>query len=476
MTQAPERTVAKKKGTKVEDPRHPLHRLGALFDEDTMEPITPVDDCGMLAAVGRIGGMNAVAFCSDPTVMGGAMGKDGCEVVVKAYQRALTDRVPIVGLWHSGGARLAEGVISLHAVGQIFHAMTRASGTIPQVSVVLGPAAGGAAYGPALTDVVILGPEGRIFVTGPDVVRSVTGEDVDMLRLGGPEPHGRRSGVVHVLADSEADALARARHLVSLLGDQGRLDPTAIADVDLSNQLPESKKRAYDVHPLVESLLDADSSIELHARWAPNIVTTLGRFGGRTVGVIANNPLRLGGCLDSPSAEKAARFVRMCDAFGIPLIVLVDVPGYLPGVGQEWDGVVRRGAKLLHAFGEAVVPRVTVVTRKTYGGAYIAMNSRSLGATKVFAWPDAEVAVMGAVAAVRILHRRKLADVSPEIRPAVELELADEHARIAGGIDKAVEIGVVDEVVEPSRTRTAIARAIAGAGLVQRGAHGNIPL
>jgi acetyl-CoA/propionyl-CoA carboxylase carboxyl transferase subunit len=420
--------------------------------------------------------MTTVAFCSDPTVMGGAMGDDGCRVVVQAYQRALTDRVPIVGIWHSGGARLAEGVLSLHAVGQIFHAMTRASGTIPQVSVVLGPAAGGAAYGPALTDVVILGPEGRIFVTGPDVVRSVTGEDVDMLRLGGPEPHGRRSGVVHILSETEAEALQRARNVAHLLGAQGTLRVDQVEDRDLASLLPDSNKRAYDVHPLVDSILDEGTAEELHAKWAPNIVTALGRLGGRTVGVIANNPLRLGGCLDSLSAEKASRFVRMCDAFGVPLVVLVDVPGYLPGVGQEWDGVVRRGAKLLHAFGECVVPRVTVVTRKTYGGAYIAMNSRSLGATKVFAWPGAEVAVMGAVAAVRILHRRKLAEVAPEIRGQVELELADEHARIAGGIDKAVEIGVVDEVVDPARTRTVVASAIAGAGLVQRGAHGNIPL
>jgi len=395
---------------------------------------------------------------------------------VHAYERALADSVPIVGLWHSGGARLAEGVLSLHAVGLIFHAMTQASGRIPQISVVLGPAAGGAAYGPALTDVVILGPEGRIFVTGPDVVRSVTGEDVDMLRLGGPEPHGRRSGVVHILADSEVDALGRARSVASLLGVQGTLELKHVEDVDLAKMLPESKKRAYDVHPLVEAILDADTVQELHARWAPNIVTALGRFGGRSVGVIANNPLRLGGCLDSLSAEKASRFVRMCDAFGVPLIVVVDVPGYLPGVGQEWDGVVRRGAKLLHAFGEAVVPRVTLVTRKTYGGAYIAMNSRSLGATRVFAWPGAEVAVMGAVAAIRVLHRRKLLEVSPEIRPQVEAELAAEHERIAGGVDKAVEIGVVDEVVEPAVTRTALARAIIDAGIVQRGAHGNIPL
>ncbi len=475
MTQAPERPAAAKP-PREDDPRHPLRRLAAFFDEGVFEAISPVDDSGMLAAIGRVRGKTAVAFCSDPTVMGGAMGVDGCDVVVRAYQRALTDRVPIVGIWHSGGARLAEGVLSLHAVGRIFHAMTKASGVVPQLSVVLGPAAGGAAYGPALTDIVILGPEGRIFVTGPDVVRSVTGEDVDMLRLGGPEPHGRRSGVVHVLAETEEEALERTAALVELIGIQGTLEVDAVEDIELAELLPESNKRAYDVHPLVEAVLDDATSVELHAKWAPNIVTTLGRFGGRTVGVIANNPLRLGGCLDSLSAEKASRFVRMCDAFGIPLIVLVDVPGYLPGVGQEWDGVVRRGAKLLHAFGEAVVPRVTVVTRKTYGGAYIAMNSRSLGATKVFAWPGAEVAVMGAVAAVRILHRRKLAEVAPDIRAQVEAELAEEHARIAGGIDKAVEIGVIDEVVEPGRTRSAIARAIAGSGLVTRGGHGNIPL
>src|SRR5690606_32372161 len=234
--------------------------------------------------------------------------------------------VPVVGLWHSGGARLAEGVLSLHAVGEIFHIMTRASGRIPQISVVLGPAAGGAAYGPALTDVVILGPEGRIFVTGPDVVRSVTGEDVDMLRLGGPEPHGRRSGVVHLLADSEQQALDQAREVATLLGSQGELDVSAVEDRDLEALLPESRKRAYDVHPLVESILDEGTALELHARWAPNIVTSLGRMGGRTVGVIANNPLRLGGCLDSLSAEKASRFVRMCDAFGVPLVVVVDVP------------------------------------------------------------------------------------------------------------------------------------------------------
>lgn len=463
------------KPSREEDPRGPLKRLARLFDPGTVELITPFDDSGFVAAHGLIDGTRAAAYASDPTVQGGAMGDLGCKAILAAYERALADGIPVVGLLHSGGARLAEGVLSLHAVGEVFAIMTRASGKIPQLSLVLGPAAGGAAYGPALTDIVILGPDGRIFVTGPEVVRSVTGESVDMDRLGGPEPHGRRSGVVHVVAKTDDEAFEQTRRLASLLGAQGVMDVASIEERDLAGLLPESAKRAYDVHPLVGGILDEDSSLELHPKWAPNIVTAFGRLGGRTVGVVANNPLRLGGCLDSSSAEKAARFVRMCDAFGVPLVVLVDVPGYLPGVGQEWDGVVRRGAKLLHAFAECVVPRVTLVTRKTYGGAYIAMNSRSLGATKVFAWPNAEFAVMGAVAAVRILHRRKLAEVSEDLRPQLEQELAVEHQKVAGGLDRAREIGVVDEVVEPTDTRRALASAIAAAPQL-RGNHGNIPL
>ncbi len=457
------------------DPRLPRVRFGNLFDDGEFTAITAEDASGVLAAVGRVHGTHIVAFATDPTVMGGAMGSDGCRAIVAAYDRALADSAPIVGLWHTGGARLAEGVLSLDAVGRIFAAMTRASGKVPQISVVLGPAAGGGAYGPALTDIVIMSPAGRIFVTGPEVVRSVTGEDVNMETLGGSEPHGRRSGVVHVTTDSEQEALDRARTLASLLGHQGSLRLDAIEDVDLGALMPESSRRAYDVHPIVEAFVDEGSFVELHARWAPNIVVGLSRFGGRTVGIVANNPMRLGGCLDSSSAEKAARFVRMCDAFAVPLVVLVDVPGYLPGLGQEWEGVVRRGAKLLHAFGECVVPRVTVVTRKSYGGAYIAMNAASLGATRVFAWPDAEVAVMGSVAAVRILHRRRLAEVPEDARAQVELELAAEHEVISGGIARAVEIGVVHEVVAPDRTRSAVAKVLWDSPGV-RGVHGNIPL
>ncbi|GAA4700983.1 acyl-CoA carboxylase subunit beta [Phytohabitans rumicis] len=463
------------------DYRDPELRLRGLFDAGSLRLMMPRDDSGVLWARGEIDGTPAVAYASDGARMGGAMGSEGCRHVVDAIDAAVRERVPVLGLWHSGGARLAEGVVALDAVGQVFAAMVRASGRVPQISVVLGPAAGGAAYGPALTDIVVMGGAGRIFVTGPEVVRSVTGEQVDMERLGGPEPHGRRSGVVHVTTKDDATALAEARKLAHLLGHQGRLSP---ADVpvgvegdghDMAAAMPAETNRAYDVKPVVKALLDGAESVELHARWAPNIVTTLGRFAGRTVGVIANNPLRLGGCLDSASAEKAARFVRMCDALGVPLIVLVDVPGYLPGLGQEWDGVVRRGAKLLHAFAEAVVPRVTLVTRKAYGGAYIAMNSRSLGATAVFAWPSAELAVMGASAAVNILYRKKLAAAPPEEREALRTQLIEEQTRVAGGVNRALEIGVVDDVIKPSETRRRIAEALAAAPAA-RGAHGNIPL
>ncbi|HEX5741540.1 MAG TPA: carboxyl transferase domain-containing protein [Pilimelia sp.] len=459
------------------DHRDPQVRLRALYDSGTLRLAAAPDDSGVLWARGEVEGTPVVAFATDATRMGGAMGVEGCRHVVDAIDAAVRERVPVVGLWHSGGARLAEGVVALDGVGQVFAAMVRASGRVPQISVVLGPAAGGAAYGPALTDVVIMSDGGRIFVTGPEVVRSVTGEQVDMARLGGPEPHGRRSGVVHITTKDDAAALAQARAVAALLGDQGRISPPDATDTeghDLAALMPAEAARAYDVKPVVKALLDAPG-VELHAKWAPSIVTTLGRFAGRTVGVIANNPLRLGGCLDASSAEKAARFVRMCDALGVPLVVLVDVPGYLPGLGQEWDGVVRRGAKLLHAFSEAVVPRVTLVTRKAYGGAYIAMNSRSLGATAVFAWPQAEVAVMGAAAAVNILHRKKLAATPPEEREALRASLIEEQAHTAGGVNRALEIGVVDEVIKPADTRRRIAEALAAAPAA-RGAHGNIPL
>jgi acetyl-CoA/propionyl-CoA carboxylase carboxyl transferase subunit len=457
------------------DPRDPFVRLSQLLD-DTPVPLYERDRSGVLAVTGRIDGHRVVAYCTDGAVMGGAIGADGCQHIVDAIDLAIRQRCPVIGLWHSGGAKLADGVEAMDGIGSMFAAMVRASGRVPQISVAIGPAAGGAAYGAALTDVLIMAPAGRIFITGPDVVRSVTGEDIDMAGLGGSEAHGRKSGVVHVLADSEADAYARARRLSALFALPGMFDPHRVSPgPDPADLLPERPARAYDVRPVVRSILDGGALEEFQAKWAANIVVGLGRLTGRSVGVVANNPLRKGGCLDSLSAEKASRFVRLCDSFGIPLVVLVDVPGYLPGVGQEWDGVVRRGAKLLYAFAEAVVPRVTLITRKAYGGAYIAMNSRALGATRVFAWPRAEVAVMGAEAAVGVLHRRALAAARDGERETLRASLIEEHRRVAGGVDRALRLGVVDEVIPSSETRFRLAEALATAP-AGRGHHGNIPL
>ena len=455
------------------DTRDPLVRIDTLLDPGSVRVVFDDDGAGVVTALGAVRGVATAVFATDPRVQGGALGSEGCAAIAELYDSAIATGHAVVGIWHSGGARLAEGAASLDGVGRIFAAMTHASGKVPQVSVVLGPAAGGAAYGPALTDVVVLGPAGRVFVTGPDVVRSVTGEDVDMARLGGPEPHGRRSGVVHLVGETDEDALETAADVVELLGAPGRVHP--VSGGAMARLMPESPRRAYDVRPVVAALLDEGTAVELHPRWATSVTTTLGRLGGGSVGVIANNPMHLGGCLDASSAEKAARFVRMCDAFGVPLVVLVDVPGYLPGVAQEWDGVVRRGAKLLHAFAEASVPRITVMTRKAYGGAYIAMNSRSLGATRVFAWPNAELAVMGATAAVRLLHRRTLAAVPEQQRPDVETQLVAEHERASGGISRATELGLVDEVVEPDDTRAAVSDVLSRC-VVVRGRHGNLPL
>ncbi|WP_143965513.1 acyl-CoA carboxylase subunit beta [Gordonia zhaorongruii] len=469
------------------DPRDPLLRLTTFFDEGTVALLHPRDKSGVLAATGEVNGVRTVSYCTDGTVMGGAMGVVGCAHIVNAIDTAIAEQAPVVGIWHSGGARLAEGVEALHAVGGVFEAMVRASGYVPQISVVVGFAAGGAAYGPALTDVVIMAPEGRVFVTGPDVVKSVTGESVTMEDLGGPLTHGKRSGVSHITADSEADASWRARRLVATFSQQGHFNRAhaEAGDTDLRALMPESNRRAYDVHPIVEALLDTqfaadgDTEIstfeELQAKWAPNITVGFGRLADRSVGVIANNPLRMGGCLNSEAAEKASRFVRLCDAFGIPLVVVTDVPGYLPGVGQEWNGVVRRGAKLLHSFAECSVPRVTLVTRKIYGGAYIAMNARALGATAVFAWPGSEVAVMGAKAAVGILHKKVLAAAPEGEREELHERLAVEHEQIAGGVGRAQAIGVVDDIIDPATTRSRIAEALAAAP-ARRGRHKNIPL
>lgn len=461
--------------TPVVDPRDPQVRIARLVDGGKYEFLIPRTDCGMVAVTASIKGNKVVIFASDATIKSGALGVDGSKVIVTAYKAAMGAQVPVIGLWHSGGARLSDGVASLNAFGEVFQSMISASGRIPQLSLVLGPTAGGGAYGPALTDVVVLAPEGRIFVTGPDVVKTVTGEDIDMALLGGPEAHRKNSGLAHIIAATEDEAIENIRDLSALFANQGFMNPD-VEDLDLSIYVPDSKIRTYEVRPLVDAILDKETEhIELLSMWAPNMTTIIGRLGGATVGVLANNPAHIAGVLDAAAGEKAARFVRTCDAFGIPLIVIADVQGFLPGAGQEWEGAVRRGAKLLHAFGESVVPRVTLITRRAYGGAYVAMNSKALGATRVFAWPDAEVSVMGAIAAVRVLHRRILADIPAEQRESMELELAAEHERVSGGVARAIEIGAVDEIIEPKSTRSALAKIIADAPH-RRGSHGNIPL
>ncbi|MCW2598382.1 MAG: carboxyl transferase [Frankiales bacterium] len=418
--------------------------------------------CGVVVATGTIRGTHVVAFATDPGVQGGALGVDGCGAIARATDLALLRGIPVIGIWHSGGARLREGVASLAGVAEVFAAQTRASGRVLQVSVVLGPAAGGAAYGPALTDIVIMGPAGRVFVTGPDVVRRVTGENVDMDRLGGPDTHGRISGVAHLLAPTDDEALYSARRLALLVGEQGSVDTSLVEGTDPGALVPGDPRKSYDVRPVIQAVLDPGSYLELHRDWATSAVTMVGRLGGRAVGVVANDPQRMAGCLDAETGDKTGRFVQWCDGMGLPLIFLVDVPGYLPGVAQEDEGVLRRGAKLLHAFAGASVPRLTVVTRKAYGGAFIAMGSKGLGADRVFAWPGAQVDVMGATAAVEVLHRRELmAERDPSARAALVLRLAAEHEATTGGLTRALECGAVDEVIEPGETRRRLIETLA---------------
>ncbi len=449
-----------------------VQRLTALLDDAHLLE----DADGVRVVQGSVRGTPVLAFATDPTVQGGALGEQSCRAIAAVTDLAVARGVPVVGVWHSGGARLREGVSALDGVARLFAAQTRASGRVPQVSVVLGPAAGGAAYGPALTDVVVQGPAGRLFVTGPDVVRRVTGEDVDADRLGGPATHGGRSGVAHLTAPTDDEALYAARRLVRLLGDQGAVQDAPADRPDPGPLVPGEPRRSYDVRAVVRALLDAGSVLELHAGWARNAVTALGRLGGRTVGVVANDPQTLAGCLDADTGDKTGRFVQWCDSLGVPLVFLVDVPGYLPGVAQEDDGVLRRGAKLLHAYAAASVPRLTVVLRKSFGGAFIAMGSKGLGADRVFAWPGAQVDVMGASAAVEVLHRRELAaERDPAERARLVLRLAARHEATTGGLARALACGAVDRVVEPAQTRTVLLEALRTLG-DRRGTHRNGPL
>ena len=417
------------------------------------------DGAGLEVASGTavVRGVAVAWYATDGAKRGGALTPAGCDQIVRAIEFARAQRMPVVGIWHSGGAALHSGRPALDGVGRVFRAIVSASGTVPQISVILGPAAGGAAYGPALTDFVVMSSQARIFVTGPQVVAQVTGQQVSAEALGGADMHGKASGVAHLVGRDTTDTLGRAAELVELIGSQ-RHARLAAAGRDPGRWLPESPRRAYDIRPLAADLLDDVSGmLVLQEKWAPNVLTALGRLAGRTVGVLANNPIRLGGCLNAAAGDKAARFVRMCDSYGIPLIVLVDVPGYLPGLGEERDGVLRRGAKLLHAFAAARTPRITVLIRKAYGGAYVAMNSKALGATSVLAWPSAEIGIMNPGSAVDILHRRELAACATDEERARLRQVLIAHREDGDEIERAVKAGAIDAVIESASTRAVIA-------------------
>jgi len=457
-----------------------------------MDRSRPYGDA-VVTGVGTIHGRQVAVYSQDFTIFGGSLGEVAGEKIVKVMEFALKTGIPIIGLLDSGGARIQEGVVALGKYGEIFRRNTEASGVIPQISVIMGPAAGGAVYSPALTDfVVMVDKTSQMFVTGPDVVKTVTGEDVSMEELGGALTHNKVSGVSHYLAADEDDALDYVRALIGFLPDNNFTDaPTYQADAELeitdedrrlNTVVPDSTNQPYDVHTVIEHIVDAGDFLEIQPLFAPNIVVGFGRVEGRTVGVIANQPNVMAGTLNIDAGEKAARFLRFCDAFSIPILTLVDTPGYLPGTDQEWTGVIRRGAKLLYAYAEATVPLVTVIMRKAYGGAYIVMGSKQMGADLNYAWPTAEIAVMGGQGAVNILYRGELkrAEDAGEDVGAVRTKLANEYTYEVASPFLAAERGELDGVIEPAATRVVVTKALR-ALRTKRAAqppkkHGNIPL
>jgi propionyl-CoA carboxylase beta chain len=465
--------------------RHRTHAFG-------MEDKRPYGDA-VVTGLGTIHGRQVAVYSQDFTIFGGSLGEVAGEKILKVMEHALKTGVPIIGILDSGGARIQEGVVALGKYGEIFRRNTAASGVIPQISIVMGPAAGGAVYSPALTDFVIMVDKtSQMFVTGPDVIKTVTGEDVGMEELGGAFTHNTRSGVAHYLAPDEDDALDYARALLSYLPDNNLTDPPVfdaeaeleITDGDraLNTIIPDSPNQPYDVHTVIEHIVDDGEFLETQPLFAPNIVVGFGRIEGRSVGIIANQPSAMAGTLNIDAGEKAARFVRFCDAFSIPILTLVDVPGYLPGTDQEWTGVIRRGAKLLYAYAEATVPLVTVITRKAYGGAYIVMGSKQLGADLNYAWPTAEIAVMGGQGAVNILYRGEIkrAEDAGEDVAAVRNRLASEYTYNVASPFLAAERGELDGVIEPAATRVVVVKAMRALRTKRANQppkkHGNIPL
>ena len=448
---------------------------------------------GVVTGYGTVDGRPVCVFSQDFTVFGGSLGEVYGEKIVKLMDHALKTGCPLIGINDGGGARIQEGVVALGLFAEIFYRNVAASGVVPQISLIMGPCAGGAVYSPAITDFTLM-VEGtsHMFITGPDVIKTVTGEEVSFEDLGGAHTHNTKSGVAHYQAADEDDCLDFARDLLSYLPSNNLDDPPALppagdpaealditaSDEELDTLIPDSPNQPYDMRDVITRVLDDGEFLEIHALFAQNIVTGFGRVDGMSVGVVANQPMHFAGTLDIDASEKAARFVRTCDCFNIPVLTFVDVPGFLPGTGQEWGGIIRRGAKLIYAYAEATVPKITVITRKAYGGAYDVMGSKHLGGDINLAWPTAQIAVMGAQGAVNILYRRELAAAGDP--DALRAQRVTEYEDALANPYIAAERGYVDAVIRPAETRGQITRALrALRGKRQQmlpRKHGNIPL
>lgn len=441
---------------------------------------------GVVTGYGTVNGRLVYVFSQDFTVFGGSLSETHAEKIVKIMDLALKNGAPIIGLNDSGGARIQEGVVSLGGYADIFYRNTRASGVVPQISAVMGPCAGGAVYSPAITDFVLMVENtSYMFVTGPNVVKTVTQEDVSSEELGGASTHSTKSGVTHFSCANEVECISRVKQLLSYMPQncEDETPPFPYSPADerrpkLEEILPDNPNQPYDMKEVVKEVADEGSFLEVHQNFAENIIVGFARIGGRSVGIVGNQPASLAGVLDINSSIKAARFVRFCDSFNIPLLVFVDVPGFLPGTDQEWHGIIAHGAKLLYAFSEATVPRVTVITRKAYGGAYDVMNSKHIGADLNYAWPTAEIAVMGAKGAAEIIFRNEIAN-APNPQEKLDEKVAEYTRKFANPYEAAAR-GFIDEVIMPANTRIKVMKAFDmlqnKVDTMPRKKHGNIPL
>jgi propionyl-CoA carboxylase beta chain len=441
---------------------------------------------GVITGYGKVNGRLVYAFSQDFTVLGGSLAEAHAEKIVKIMDLAMQNGAPVIGLNDSGGARIQEGVVSLGGYADIFYRNTLSSGVIPQISAILGPCAGGAVYSPALTDFILMVENtSYMFVTGPNVVKTVTNEDVSSEELGGAETHATKSGVTHFACENEIEALEKIKQLLSYMPSNCEDEPPMLpytkgdeTRAALSKIIPENPNQPYDIRDVIVGTVDNDTFLEVHKDYAENIVVGFARLAGRSIGIVANQPAVLAGVLDVNSSKKGARFVRFCDCFNIPLLVFEDVPGFLPGTDQEWNAIITNGAKLLYAFSEATVPRVTVITRKAYGGAYDVMNSKHIGADMNYAWPSAEIAVMGAKGAAEIIFRKEISEAAD---PAAKLkEKEDEYADLFAHPYNAAARGYIDEVIKPENTREKLIRAFEmlenKVSTLPKKKHGNIPL